>query len=210
MAKNTTKKAAATKSSSGYWADRKAAKEKAIKDFGGLAFHLATVGNDVKRNGEVAVAKGGTVEVHAITVNKWLTPQAICYKPGETPGDDVKPLFVDPGKLTKGKAMDKAKVARLQSEREEANSATVLVPGTVRRQTDSGIMLAYHGWMKAIFFTPTMIVKREGTMPRAVGDTTIDLDIFEVPAWKVKQEVGQDALDALLAKQDDIGQHVAD
>lgn len=201
MAKNTTKTAKAD-TATRYWDAKKAKTEEVRKEFP-FAMHNCEMLSDRKSGGEVVIPKGSTVKCIWIGANKFLRGQAIVLYKGDQ-------FFVEPKMLKKGKPMDKGEVARLEAEREEASSATVLVYGEVRKQTDKGILLAYPGWMKNLFFTTTMVAKRDGTFPYVRGKDTLNLDIYEVPQWKVKQEVGQDALDALLAKQADIAKHLPD
>lgn len=190
MAKNSEAKKSATKTASKgtemSYAERKSkAAEKVKAQFGGLVNHTATV------TGGRKFPEGTVVDVNWVGVNKFFGQTAKITVNGET-------AWIDPKFLKKGKPLSDAKVAAYEAEREAESEATVLIPATVALERDengkSSVLLNYTGWFKGMWFSKAMVEKTGGKTPSGI-------EVFRIPAWKVKQERGQDALDALLAKQ---------
>lgn len=85
-----------------------------------------------------------------------------------------------------------AVIKRITDERD----ATLYIAATVYQERDKAIQLGYAGWFKRIWFTKEMVSDTGATL-----NDEAKTQIFEIPVWKVKSEVGGDAVEMLRSKQ---------
>lgn len=98
--------------------------------------------------------------------------------------------FIDPKNVTVLKPMAAAKAALVKSELEAAREAVIMLGGLIKNETEKAVLIQHHGWFKAKWFPKAFVTK--------LGDHEDgQQSIFEVPAWKVKADMGPDALAAL-------------
>jgi hypothetical protein len=69
-----------------------------------------------------------------------------------------------------------------------------MIPASVGLEREKAVQLRYSGWFKAMWFAKESVEEIGATGTEGVA-------VYEVPAWKIKQEMGGDALEALEAKQ---------
>jgi hypothetical protein len=161
----------------------------ARKEYAGLLYHNVTV------TGGKRIELGTEGECIWIGVNRrFLSPLASFVT------SDGKREWINPDHLTAGEPLSKARKAVLEAEAKEESEATVLIDGTVLRQGDKGVTIRHSGFFKDMSFALTMVEK--------VGEMPNGTPIFEVPAWKVRQEVGQIAVDALNGKREEYEKHI--
>lgn len=201
MAKNTKKTENQT------YAERKAAKNDEIqKEFGHLHMHFATVeGPNRRAASKERLPEGTEVEVIWVGASRRLGQLARVIHDGET-------KWIDPKYLKRGKALPASKKSLYEAEREEEVNATVLIPATVAIERDNSVLLNYSGWFKGMWFSKDMVEKTGATTTDATTTDAItgkEVEIFEIPQWKVKAERGQDSLDYLLKKQAEFAKIVA-
>lgn len=175
-----------TKSNKSFYERKKEAGEKAREDYGDLQFHYATIDGGKKH------PQGAQCEVHwigATSPGGYIQAAAKIFFPKGKKDGWINPKF-----LKKGKALPAKRKAELVQQSDDEQSETVLIEGTVQRETEAGgILLKAKDWFKSEWFNREMISRA------AEGETH---DIFEVPAWKVKQLRGPADLEALEAKQE--------
>jgi hypothetical protein len=150
------------------------------EEFGHMLLHKGTITKGKN--------KGRTGEVIWVGVNRWLQPMVRLNSDGET-------LWENPTNVEKGTALPKARQEVLKAEEQERSSATLFVPGTCTSVTEKGVVIAYAGWFRRLTFA-----KADVTKVGSMGE----LDVFELPEWKVRQDAGQDSVDALRTKQETI------
>jgi hypothetical protein len=197
MAKNTTTNTAASSSkkeaaSGKTFYERKKELAAAVKEeFGELVYHNVTI------NGARKFENGTAGECLFVGVSKFLQPMAIvALKDGEN-------AYVQPRFLKKGKPIDAKRKAFLEAEREAASSETVMLPAMVGKETERAVLLQYSGWFKGMWFNKENVEK--------IGDTATEgVSVFEVPVWKIRQSMGQDAVDGVKAKQADFAKLIND
>lgn len=167
-----------------------------------VALHEATIKDGCRK-----LAPGTKVEVHHVGAYRGQ-PSAYVRNVGGTPIMDGKKDmgWVHPKFLKPGKEMSDARKAAIAAERGEREGAidpseTLILPcRVVDESREKSILLQYSGWFGAHSF-PKSLVER-------VGETEDGLGVFEVPAWRVKQAVGMDALERLREKQGDFAKLV--
>lgn len=165
------------------WAERKKELTEKVKaEFGDLVYHNVTI------NGARKIEDGTKAECIYVGASKYLQPMAIVTFADGSKG------YTQPRFLTKGKPIDAKRKALLEAEREAEASHTVMLPASVGAEREKAVQLRYSGWFRALWFT-------KESVERIGGTATDGVDMFEVPAWKIKQEMGADALEALEGKQ---------
>lgn len=175
-----------TENTKSFYERKKEASEKAVKEYGDLTHHYATI------NGGKKHPQGALCEVHwvgATAPNGYIQAAAkIMFTKGGKEG------WINPKFLKKGKALPAKRKAELVQQSEDDQTETVLVEGTVTRETEAGgVLLKAKDWYKPEWFNKEMISRV------AEGDPH---DIYEIKAWKVRQLRGPSDLEALEAKQE--------
>ena len=191
MAKNTnTAKSDAASGKS--WYERKKELSDAVKaEFGDLVYHNVTI------KGAKKFEDGTKGECLAVGASKWIQPFAMIALPdGET-------VFVQPRFVVKGKPIDAKRKALLEAEREAKASETVMLPASIGKESEKAVQLRYKGWFKPMWFSKENV--------QHLGDTAEEgIAVYEVSTWKIKQEMGEDALEALVAKQGEFAKLMVD
>lgn len=93
--------------------------------------------------------------------------------------------------------MEQADIDRLTAAQKAQNEETLYIAATCRSVGEKAIQLDTSGWWKPIWFPKEACARMNATVK--VGDTT--LDIYEVPAWKIRQQAGNDSYEVAKAKQ---------
>jgi uncharacterized MAPEG superfamily protein len=135
--------------------------------------------------GENELPEGTQVEVIWLGANRWLAPTARCLYKGED-------RWINPEHLTPVKTLPAERKAALEAAREAEASATVTLPCRVVNETDKGVTLRYAGFFRPLSFSREMVTY--------IGDDADGTSYYEVPAWKIRQDVGAAALEAVEAK----------
>lgn len=173
-----------------YFDRKKEAAKEAAEEFGNLKYQVCEFIKGKK------IPLGTKCECVFIGVNRYLDPMAVVYI-----GDSEEPTFTKPAYLKPIKPMDKAKVARIEAERKQEAEETVLVIGRILREEDDFVVFHYSGW-----FGPKSFGKSLIETVKVFEDGTVAVSI---DAWKIKADVGPDALDVLRSKQDEFAKAVA-
>jgi hypothetical protein len=183
-AKNTASNTASKDAVSGKtWYERKKElTEKVRAEFGDFVYH------NIEIHGARKYEDGTKGECVFVGSSKYIQPMAIINFP------DGKQGFIQPRFMKKGKPIDAKRKALLEAEREAESGHTVMIPASVGLEREKAVQLRYKGWFKAMWFAKESVEEIGATATEGVS-------LYEVPAWKIKQEMGQDALDALEAKQ---------
>lgn len=84
------------------------------------------------------------------------------------------------------KPMDQGDIDRLSAAQKAESEETLYVAATCRQVGDQSIKLSNNGWWKDIWFP-----KSQCSRCKAV--TAEGIDIYEVPAWKIRQAAGNDS-----------------
>ena len=164
---------------------KKAAATKEVQDtYAKLSMALCKT-TKATGKGDSALPEGTQVEVTWLGVNRWLVPTARCNYKGED-------RWINPEHLTPVKALPAERKAALEAEREAEASATVAFPARVVKETDKGVTLRYSGFFRPLSFSRDMVTY--------LGDDADGASYYEVPAWKIRQDVGAAALEAVEAK----------
>lgn len=153
------------------------------KDFAGLMMHNVTVTSGKK------IPQGTEGECIWLGVSKWLQPLAQITVQGED-----APLWIDPNHLTAGKPLSTARKSAIEAEQAEQSEKTVYMPGRCTRETDNGVTLRHAGFFRELSFSKKDVAE--------VGEMKDGMTLYEVPAWKIRAEIGQMAVDMLDANRE--------
>jgi hypothetical protein len=166
---------------------RDAARKAAEEEFAGVLMHVCKVIGGRK------VPEGHKVDCIQITTNRYNTPIARVVYKGEW-------IWMQPKHLEAVEVLPKAKEAAYAAELDEQQNATLLVPCNVLSERDRSVKLRNPGWFGGLWFAKSMVERLDGEFD--------GLEIFELPVWKIRKEVGAAAIETLESMQDKIGKAV--
>lgn len=123
-----------------------------------------------------------------VGVSKWGKAYAVL----SVDGDDQ---FCDPANLKAVKAFAPAKIAATTAKLEADKEATLVVSGTVKRESENAVLISHHGWFKPRWFPKSLIT--------VIGDHEDgEQSLYEVPTWKVRADHGPQGVAALESLQE--------
>lgn len=172
------------------YAERKAKRTASIREEFPVEFHHCEItgGSKDRAEKDPRYAVGSKVDCVWVGANRYLGQSArIAFSDGSEG-------FIDPKFLKKGKPFTDAEKAKAMAERQAEADDTVYIAATVTRENDNAVLIEYQGWFSGKWFPKKLVTK--------TGATDGELPIWEIPAWKVRKDIGNDALDHLRSKQD--------
>jgi hypothetical protein len=123
-----------------------------------------------------------------VGVSRWNKPYAVI----SVNGNDE---FCDPANLKPLKAFAPAKIASTTAKLEADKEATLILSGTVKRESENAVLISHHGWFKPRWFPKSLIT--------VIGDHSDgEQNLYEVPMWKIKADHGPVGVADLEALQD--------
>ncbi len=133
---------------------------------------------------------GSSLDIVEVALSSYNRPYALAFVNGKTE-------FVDPSNLKVGKPIEAKKLALIEAEIEAAKSETMLIMGYIRREAEKAVLISYSGWFQPLWFPKSMVEK--------VAEIDEDNDLYEVPAWKVRDVKNgrPDSVAGLLKMQDE-------
>lgn len=103
-------------------------------------------------------------------------------------------ICVDAKHIKVLKPLAPARLAVLKAETDAAAEAVLIVSGIVKNETEKAVLIAHSGWFKARWFPKSFVTK--------LGEhDDAEQSLYEVPTWKVRADMGPDAVKALEGMQ---------
>lgn len=146
-------------------------------EFADLEGHVCTVTGGRKFPG------GTQLDVTKVGMSRYNTPYARGYKGTEE-------VYIDPKFLKKGKALTDLRLTELQSRQDE----TIRFRATVRNESEKAIVLRPYPLYQGIS------VAKSNVTEIVEGHDGTEFNVYEVPAWAVRQKVGPAMYDLLVAE----------
>lgn len=172
------------------YSERKAERTAEIRAEFPLEFHHC----EITGGSETRIAKDGRYAIGAKVDCTWVGANKFLGQSARITFSDGSTGFIDPKFLKAGKPFSDAEKAKAMAEREAETSDTLYIAATISRENDKAVLMEYQGWYAAKWFPKTMVTK--------TGAMDGDIPIWEIPVWKVRKDIGNDAVAALMAKQD--------
>lgn len=131
---------------------------------------------------------GSTIDIVKVGISAYNRPYAATVING-------KMEFADPTNLSPVKEISAAKLATLEAEKEASQNEVILIPVSIRKESEKAVCIHYSGWYQTLWLPKTMVTVH-GQHP-----DDADLQIIEVPGWKIRS-AKPDSIESLLKQQD--------
>lgn len=118
-------------------------------------------------------------------------------------------FWIDQKHLEKTDAKVPADVMDAYNKQREAEIGEMFyIAAHVGRETDKAVSLRYSGWYKDVWFPKADIEKTDKYLVVGSGDDATETPIYEIAAWRVRKECGNDSYNALKGKQAELAKIV--
>lgn len=190
-ANNARKAVAAATKAAAKPAEKPAEKQAKVSEFTGMICNVT--GGRKHKGKEVGVLWA------SIKPNGYGTLLARVYDTKDAEGEE---FWLDQKHLEKTDVKVPAPVmAEYEKQREAEVGEMFYIAANVGRVTDKAVSLRYGGWYKDVWFPKADIEKTDKYLVTGSGDDATETPIFEIAAWRVRKECGNDSYNALKGKQ---------
>ena len=111
-------------------------------------------------------------------------------------------FWIDQKHLEKAEGKVPAAVLKAYEEARKADQEEMFyIAANIGRETEKAVRIDYGGWYKDLWFPKADVEKTGKYMVSGEGDDATETPIYAIAAWRVRKDAGNDAYEALKAKQ---------